>query len=441
MIQNLIYRFYNLLSAKSFRLFGCLALVLSLSGCWENDDDTSLGEDGNYTKRATCWQSVIIDKVLFVINRLYQNASGEVTDGSSGATIICIGFSIWMAFKLLNVLASFKEENLGEIWTEIGQKLFVCAACAYLVSSTEHITWVFDTLILPIYKTLAELGLQVLETTKVKEVFELGDYKVVTFTHDPAACKIPDKFDMGSLQSSIKETTSCVACTINDRLNSGIRIGVTLVSSLRISAIIVGITMILIFTSAKLFFILFIVDSLFRLNFAVFLIPFLIVGVPFNFTRKYSKHGLLMFLNSSGIMLFLAILVSLAMAALEKLLGEFQSLFTAENIEGLGPILLSMFLLAALFINIPGMGVALADKFIGGGQGDEFQKQVSRFVMNAMKKAAASVTGGTTAGATQAVTTILEKYEKTRAFEDNLKQTTNKANSVLDSLAGYNKND
>ncbi|MBO5039005.1 MAG: hypothetical protein J6C85_06100 [Alphaproteobacteria bacterium] len=440
MIQNLIYRFYNILSAKSFRILVSFALIFGLSGC-EKDDDTSLGEDGNYAKQADCWQTVIIDKVLMIIDRLYQNASNEVTRGSSGAAVICIAFSIWMAFKLLNVLASFKEENLGEVWTEIGQKLFLCAACAYLVSNTEHIAWVFNTLILPIYKTLAELGLTVLEKTNVKNSFSLGDYKVVTFTHDPATCKIPDELAMSSLKGDIAATASCVACTINDRLNSGIRIGITLICSLRISAILVGLSMLLIFTAAKLFFILFLVDSLFRLNFAVFLIPFLIVGVPFNYTRPWSKYGLLMFLNSSGIMLFLALLISLAMAALEKLLASFQGSLVAENIEGLGPILLSIFLLSALFINIPGMGVALADKFIGGGQGMEFQKKISQFVMNAVKKAAASFVGGSTAGATNAITTVMEKYEATRAMQDNIKQMSSKASSKLDSLAGYNNDD
>lgn len=440
MIQNLIYRFYNILSAKNIRFWVSFALIFSLGGC-EKDDDTSLGEDGNYGKRADCWQSIIIDKVLKIIDHLYHNASDEVTKGSSGAAIICIAFSIWMAFKLLNILASFKEENLGEVWTEIGQKLFICATCAFLVSNTTYITWVFDTIILPIYKTLAELGLTVLGQTSVKEQFSLGEYKVVTFTHNPATCKIPDELIANNLKADIAATASCVACAINDRLNSGIRIGIVLVCSLRLSAIIVGISMILIFTAAKLFFILFMVDSLFRLNFAVFLIPFLIVGVPFSYTRKWSKYGLLMFLNSSGVMMFLAILVSLAVASLEKLLGSLNEQFTSENIEGLGPILLAIFLLSTLFINIPGMGVALADKFIGGGQGAEFQKKISQFVMNALKKAAAYVASGSTSGATETITDMLEKYENVRSKMDNIKQMSNKLSSKLNSLAGYDQDD
>lgn len=441
MIQNLIYKFYNICSAKSIRFLTAFALAFFLSGC-EKDDDTSLGEDGNYSKQATCWQSIIIEKVLMLIDGLYKNSSDLVTDGLAGATIICIGFSVWMAFKLLNVLASFKEENLGEIWTEIGQKLFVCAACAYLVSDTEQITWVFNKLILPIYKTLAELGLEVLRQNHVRVSLDLGEYKSVTFNlkYSPSSCIIPD-LGMDSLREGIEATTSCVACAINDRLNSGIRIGIALICSLRISAIIVGCSLVLIFTAAKLFFILFLVDLLFRLNFAVFLIPLLIVGVPFNYTRKYSKHGLLMFLNSSAIMMFLAILISLAIAALEQLFTEFAGNLMAENIEGMGPILLAIFLLSALFINIPALGVALANKFIGGGQNIEFQKMVSQFAMRAMKKAASSVLGGATAGATDAITTVMDKYEKTRAAHDRVKQMSGKVNSKLDALAGYNKDD
>ena len=203
---------------------------------------------------------------------------------------------------------------------------------------------------------------------------------------------------------------------------------------------LVGIIIMLILTAAKYGFVFFIVDSLFRLNFAAFLFPLLIMGVPFSYTRKWSKFGLEMFLNSSGIMLFLGILVSLSVGSLEYILETFaqNDAFTEANLVGQGPVLLSLLLIATLLINIPGMGVALADKFIGGGRGLEFQKQVSKFVVNTAKRAGAAILGGITAGATKTITTTLEKYEGTREALDSIKQVKNKVNDKLNTMAGYN---
>lgn len=90
--------------------------------CLRKDDDSSLGGEGNYAEQANCWQAKIIEIVLSQINNMFSDASGKVANG--GSTIVMFGFAIWMAFRMLKILPSFKEENLGEIWTEIGQKLF-----------------------------------------------------------------------------------------------------------------------------------------------------------------------------------------------------------------------------------------------------------------------------------------------------------------------------
>ena len=344
-----------------------------------------------------------------------------------------------MAFRMLKILPSFKEENLGEIWTEIGQKLFLCAFCAWCVSDSGMISWTLKTFVVPIYNAILELGAQILGQVKPSKTITLGDFGDVTFNGNYNQCKT-EGLSATDLSGSIKPMASCLACQISDRLNGGIRVGVALVTSLDLGAMLVGIIMMLIFTAAKFGFVFFIVDSLFRLNFAAFLFPLLIMGVPFSYTRKWSKFGLEMFLNSSGIMLFLGILVSLSVGSLEYILETFaqNDAFTEANLVGQGPVLLSLLLIATLLINIPGMGVALADKFIGGGRGLEFQKQVSKFVVNTAKRAGAAILGGITAGATKTITTTLEKYEGTREALDSIKQVKNKVNDKLNTMAGYN---
>lgn len=439
MIRFLIYEVYKLLTLRTGRLLILFSVFLCLGGC-ENDADTSLGEDGNYKAQSSCWQTTVTEACLKVINRLYGDSKDQILEG--GATIIMLGFAIWMAFKLLKVLASFKEENVGEVWTEIGQKLFICAFCAYIVSNTDLIDQAFQTFMVPIYKTLLELGLEIINAPEYVGEFNLGDYKIIQFAPKQPICSINNlDLDITDLQKSITDPVNCLVCTINERLNSGIRIGITLICTLRLSAMVVGLSMVFLFTAAKFFFVLFLVDGLFRLNFAVFLLPILIAGVPFNFTRKWSKQGFLMFLNSSGIMMFMALLITLVIGALQFLLKELEGNFTEENIEGLGPILLALFLVSTLMVQLPGFANSLADKFIGGGLGEEFQKRISKFAQQMMQKAAAAGLSSLTSGVSQGVTKPLEKYQETREIVDNIKNKTNKIHSSLDTLAGYNDHD
>ncbi len=434
MIRELIYKIFTVKMLK--RLFG-IAIIMLLAAC-KDDDDLSSGKDTNYEEQAACWQAKIIDIVLGQIDNLFKAGSAKVADG--GAVIIMLGFSIWMAFKLLKVLPSFKEENLGEVWTEIGHKLFLCAFCAWAVSDGGMISWTLNTFVIPIYNAILELGSAILGNIKSGGSVNLGIFGTVTFNTSYTSCEVQE-LNADSLQSSIQPMASCLACQINDRLNAGIRLGIELIALLELDSILVGLTMLLIFTCAKFGFIFFLVDALFRMNFAALLFPLLIMGVPFNYTRKWSKHGFLMFLNSSGIMLFIGILICIAIGALETTLGNFEGsgAYENKNLSNPGPVMLSLLLISFLLINIPGLGVVMADKFIGGGRGLEFQKQVTQFVMNTAKRAGAAILAGVSGGATSTITTTMEKYEKSREALDSIKQAKSKTSSAINSLAGYNE--
>ncbi len=445
-LENILYSF---LSSKKCRSLFVLCLALFLGGC-ENDSDTSLGEEGNYKLQSSCWQTTITKAVTERINELFGSASSLISSssggGSSGAAFIFVAFAVWLAFKLLKVLGSFKEESIGEVWTEIGHKLFLCGACAFVVMNSDNINEAINTFIVPIYKTVLELGVKVLGGDH-NVTFELGSFGTIYFSGDGDNICVDldaDTFGIDGFKERIDTLSNCLICRISNRLNAGIKIGISLIVSLRIGAIFVGLTMLLLFTAAKFVFVLFIVDSLFRLNFAVFLIPFLIVGIPFNWSRKWSKHGFLMFINSSGIMLFLGFLVALAAGGIENIMDSLTSDIESNSeaaFEGLGNALLCMFLMATLLVNIPSLAVALADKFIGGGNGLEFQKKVSKFVMNTVKKFAAAALASVSGGSTKTFTSVAEKYETTREISDNIRQKKNATNNILNSLAGTNDDD
>ena len=435
-------RYLNKLSSLfSLPVFRCLLVLIFtafLGGCDKVFEDTSVSGNGNYEGQSSCWQLLLLKPIIAMVSKLFNNAAGKV-GGTSGANLIMIAFAVWMAIRMLKVLSSFKEENIGEVWTEIGQKLFICVVCAFIVHG--HIVDILKITLIPLYQTIIELGSEALTDTKS---LSLGDYGVITFKtpFDNPKCPVTPKVinSLNDMQSMIRNSSGCLICAINDRLSSGIKIGIWMVSTLHIMAMIIGFILIIIFTIAKFGFVLFVVDSLFRINFAVYLIPILILGVPFRYTRKWSKHGALMFLNSSGIMMFMGLLVAVATKALEKMIKDYEAAdaLNETGMEGMSFELLGILMIALLLINIPAMAVALADKFIEGGGGQEFQKRVTQFVMNTMKKMGKAAIDSISSSATDAVTTGMEKYEKVREATDNIKQAKQSAAEALNNFAGYN---
>lgn len=435
MMKAIRYKIYSLFTSKTLRSLMLFAVLFLLSGC-KKYADTSAGKDGNLAAQIDCWQTSITQAVTYMLNDLYNHSAGAVAGG--GANLILIAFAIWMAFKLLKVLGSFKEENLGEVWTEIFQKLFLCAFCAFIILETKHIDDAINMFVLPIYHAIIELGLRVLDDSR-SGVIDLGIFGKLVFGHDNEICPInSNTIEMSSLKENIDYVSGCIVCRISSRLNTGVQIGINLIASVRLGAVLVGLALMLFFTVAKIFFIFFLIDSLFRLNFAVYLLPILIMGVPFNYTRKWSKHGFLMFLNSSGIMLFIGLLVSVAVGAIESVVIGPGPGYNYDDFEGFGTAMLVVFLISILLINIPAMGVALADKFIGGGGGMEFQQKVSKFAMNLVKKAGSAVLASLTGGTTSLITKTMEKHETTREILSNLREKNNSLSNSINSLGGHN---
>jgi hypothetical protein len=136
-----------------------------------------------------------------------------------------------------------------------------------------------------------------------------------------------------------------------------------------------------------------------------------------------------MFINSSGIMMFMALLISIVISSLEAIYGTLT--LNTSTLEGLSPELLSLVLIGLLILNTPGLAVALTDKFIGGGGTSKLQK-ISKFVMRLVRSAAAIAMNSTTGGATGKLNDMLDKYEKVRDAKDAVKR----ASDTVSSLAG-----
>jgi hypothetical protein len=423
--------FYRIITHKSLQRLLLLVLTFTLSGC---DNNTSTGENENYQGQAKCWQTSITGTILKSISGLFNDAASKITQSKVGVNIICILFAIWMAIRLLKVLSSFKEENLGEVWTEIGQKLFLCAFCAYILTDVNTISNALRDFVLPIYLTLLDLASRLLGIEHVTSI-DLGFFGTITYSSEYQRCTITAPSSATNLaittfQETLRSSVNCLVCNINDRLNGGLKIAIALICSLRVSAFIIGVLLLVLFIAAKFGFVLYLVDALFRINFAIYLLPFLIVGIPFSWSRPKCVHMFKMFINSSGIMMFMALLISIVISSLEAIYGTLT--LNTSTLEGLSPELLSLVLIGLLILNTPGLAVALTDKFIGGGGTSKLQEKISKFVMRLVRSAAAIAMNSTTGGATGKLNDMLDKYEKVRDAKDAVKR----ASDTVSSLAG-----
>ena len=178
MMQTLKYKFYSLFSSKVFLYFVLFFAILFLTGC-EETGETADGKEGNIAAQITCWQTAITNAVLGNLNDMYKETAKKVSSG--GSTIILLAFAVWLALKLLKVLGSFKEENVGEVWTEIFQKLVLCAVCAFIVHKPENISTAVNSFVVPIYNAVIELASQVLNLSADDGGFNLGIFGQVIF--------------------------------------------------------------------------------------------------------------------------------------------------------------------------------------------------------------------------------------------------------------------
>lgn len=176
----------------------------------------------------------------------------------------------------------------------------------------------------------------------------------------------------------------CLTCSVSDRMSIGIDIAYTLLKMLSFLSVVVGILLGAAFIIAKYCFALYMVDSIFRLNMILIILPFLIMSYPFEQTRKWSITGFKIIINSSVIMLCLVVMTVMAILALQNiLLTGGKDGFDFANVtafEDFGVVPMALIFTAFLIVKISGLAVSLADRITTGGGQTEFQRKVQQLV-------------------------------------------------------------
>lgn len=436
---------------KIFKIL-CIALcaMFLLTACSGNGRLCSNEEETKASAQAAgknCWQKSMLETFYKTTGEAANKTYDKLISENLIMTIMVLAFTIWLAFQVLGHVSSATPESIGEFWTKVLRKAALCFICGTLASSKDGLYYTLNTFIFPIYTTILEFASEIMShVEKGGSGMSLGsgDFEVCEiYQNSPSGCSLAKtnvSVSGGSFPEAPKNLMGCMACYVSDRLNTGYSIAMMLICIGEFIPTIIAIVLVAVFTITKLGFALYLVDSIFRMNMMIIILPFLIMFYAFEQTRKWSKVGFQFILNSSAIMLCLVLVLATTVMAMENALGSNNVItFDKEAFTSLGPSPMAVMFLAFVILKASSMSVSLSDSITGGSGSTNFQKKVKAVVGTIAKLALVLLT----AGAGKVVTTVIEHSERARMMAEKARKARmayNRATASMRRLAGRNNN-
>ena len=384
-----------------------LAVVMSLSACSSGGAITNDGHEAELDEQQrACWQSEVLAMFYNAMATSSLKAYPKVTE--SAFPFMMVAFALWLSIRLLKHVGSVQAESPSEVWTEITRMMFLCFVCGLMASSTSLLLFALNKLILPIYYAFLEYGSLALDTlSKGGDVnaqgliIGSGENETCLIYTNSIICQAPPleqiklENGIGAFPSGPSDLMQCLVCATSDRMQVGFALARNLMGMGNFSSVIGGIIIFAIFTIVKISFVFYLIDSIFRMNIMVILLPCLIIAYPFKFSRKWTKSGFLMMINSAAIMMCIAIMASMAMLAMQMVLTDNAAAFGERRLyEEFGVLTLSLILIAFLVLKSISLAVMMASSLVGGGGGTNFQKKIAALAAFVAKSLASWITGG-----------------------------------------------
>ena len=339
-----------------------------------------------------CWQTGMIDLLYQNMGKIAMGMYAKITDGA--LPLMMIAFALWTIFRLLKFVGSFTEDSPAEVWNEIVRKLFVCLICGLIASSTTQILWLLNTVIFPIYYAFLELGAAILNSAGDGSNFKAGSTVLNFFQekltlNEPVMCSAPaiGKASIESLSfpDGPRTMMNCMICTVNERLTLGFFLSFKVMDAPGFMSLITGLFILICFTIVKLGFIFYLVDSIFRFTMMAIILPILVMSYAFKQTSSWAKNGFLTIINSAALMMFMGIMMSMALLAMEKIITDNSDIFN-DNANEMSfsefsiPFMCIM-LVGFLISSSVNLAQQVTDSLVGGNSDSLFQKRVGTFVM------------------------------------------------------------
>ena len=423
-----------------------LFMVLCLSACKSDKGDIGgaelEGEESELDEQQRmCWQANLLEMFYNAMSESSMKAYPKVT--KSAMSFMMVAFAIWLSIRLLKHVSSLVEEAPAEVWTEISRMAFMCILCGTLASSTSFLLFTLNKFILPVYYTFLEYGSRILELTASGEGTDIKGQVIgetCLFYTNSLICAAPplEPITAGAAQfpSGPSDLMQCLVCATSDRLQLGFVMAKELLATTNFTSVIVGLVVYAIFLFVKVSFVFYIVDSIFRMNIITIILPFLVLAVPFKFSRGWAKEGVLTIFNSAACMMCIAIIATMAMLAMQYLVNDNATNFGDQDMyREFGPVPLSILLISFLILKSLGLAVSLAGSLVGGGGDANFQKKIGKLAAWVGKKILIFMTGA----AGKAFTGVIEKNERLREIRNKVNEMNQKKNGFLNRISGRNR--
>lgn len=433
-----------------------LCSVFLFTACSSDEGGTfvSGNEDEEQLKSAqrSCWQGDILKSFYKGIGAQTLTVYNSLTTENNLLNVMILVFAIWMGFQILKHVSTPSPESIGEFWTKIIRKAFICTFCGVLASSTMNIHFVINNFIFPVYLTILEFASRVLDImgqdpdASVPAIAIKTDYGVLCEVYDQSindtSCQITNteqmRADGGNFPEAPANMMSCMACAMGARLNVGYSIAVKVMAMEGILPTFVGLFLLICFSIAKLGFAFYLLDSIFRMNMILIIMPFLIMFYAFEQTRKWSVKGFQIIIHSAAIMLCLTIIVSMCVLAMQKMLTDPKvgmAFGSQAEYTSFGVVSMSMMFMGFLIKKASGEAVSLAGKITGYGGKANLQKKIQQLVAFVAKNLFHLISVGTG----KAITSVIDHFQKMKELYEKYKkakQKVAKLRAKMQKLAG-----
>lgn len=386
----------------------CEPNAIQLQKChWTRDKCRNIVE----AQQGTCWISAIIGGLYDAIGTASLEMYNHITNGADA--LMMIAFAVWFSFKMLEHVSSVREVNPAEFWTEVLRKLFICLFCGLLASSTTGLLYLLNLVIFPIYNAMLEFGSEILSAST----------NVVDATDAPIICKvtgntrIDTRAEILQFPSAPRQMMECLACAVWTKLNFGFELGYRAMKLCSFMAFLVGLLIIIVFTIVKIGFAFYLVDTVFKMGIMLIILPLLVMSFAFKSTSKYAKKGFFIIINSAGFMMFIAIVISMTLLALDELINKQKIINTEGESPELSVTILCLLLLCFLVVASIGVAQEVTNSLVGGNSQSKFNEKV--------KVVGQMVLGAITGGATFALKKIALVQKAQKKF-NKFKKAANK---------------
>ena len=407
------------------QIFKMLLIVLfatfMLTSCSKETSDGSVGAHNNQSaldvtdksgqqelaaQHRECWQSSIVDLLYENMGKVALGMYAKITDGA--LPLMMLAFAIWTIFRLLKFVGSFTEDSPAEIWNEIVRKMFVCIVCGLIASSTTQLLWLLNTIVFPIYYAFLELGSEILNAAGDGKAFKVDNSAVISFFQEMIPVSQPVLCSASGVGKASIETLSfpegprvmmdCMICSVNERLTLGFYLSFKVMAGSGFMPFILGLFILACFTIVKLGFVFYLVDSIFRFTMMAVILPLLVMSYAFKQTSGWAKHGFVTILNSAALMMFMAVMMAMALLAMEKIISDNSDIFkdnvdVASFSEFSVPFMCLM-LIAFLIVSSVELAQQVTDSLVGGNSDSAFQKRVGKLAAQILWGALGIITFG-----------------------------------------------